>query len=97
MSVVEVSNESLPELRRIAVSDLAFFLLVCVYLMVFGIVTYFKTIPSSRIFRFLQKPEWMAVISLPLISVPFAVHLPSDIFYFLILTTLLLPLLFFPV
>jgi hypothetical protein len=78
------------------VSDLAFVLMVFASIVVFGVVTYFKTIPSSRIARFLQKPERMAVFFLPLVSILFGVHLPNDIFYFLVLTIFLLPLVFYP-
>lgn len=77
-------------------SDLAFVLIVFAYMVVFGIVTYFKTIPSSPIARFLQKPEWMAVFLLLLVSILFGVHLPNDIFYLLVLTIFLVPLVFHP-
>lgn len=70
-------------------SDLAFVLGVFAFIVFFAVVTYFKTIPTSRIFHFLQKPEWMAVFLMPLIFIAFGVHLPNHIFGLLILAILL--------
>jgi hypothetical protein len=78
------------------VSDLEFVLMVFAYIVTFSIVTYFKTIPTSRLARFLRKPERMLFFALPLVWIPFVVHLPNHIFYFLVLTMLLLPVVFYP-
>ncbi|MFL6603987.1 MAG: hypothetical protein ACJ8R9_22030 [Steroidobacteraceae bacterium] len=77
-------------------SDIVFFCAAVAWFAILGVIFYLKGFSSSKLARFFQRPEPIAVILFLLLCIPFIVHLNNEGFFVLVLAIFLLPLVFCP-